>query len=77
MIDWQAIAVVLIILAACAYVGRRGLLRLRSFRAAGASSSASDCATGCGGCGDGAEKQATKAATVIVQISSQRTTPRH
>ena len=70
MLDWQTIAVALLILAACAYVGRRGLARLRSFRAGGADGAA--CSTGCGSCG-GAEKQPKKAA-VMVQISSRRTT---
>lgn len=48
--DWQNIAVLLIVLAAVLYVGRRGLARLRSFRAGGANDAASSCATGCGGC---------------------------
>jgi hypothetical protein len=43
MIDWQTIAVVLIILAASFYVAWRGLMRLRSMKD-------SSCETGCGKC---------------------------
>jgi hypothetical protein len=49
-LDWQTIAVALIIAFAGFYVARRGFARLRSFstkKGAGAS-----CATGCGNCGD-------------------------
>ncbi|MBV9958201.1 MAG: FeoB-associated Cys-rich membrane protein [Acidobacteria bacterium] len=48
MFDWQTIVVGLIILAALFYVGRRGLTRLRSFRASKAG--AASCETGCGKC---------------------------
>jgi hypothetical protein len=47
-LDWQTIAVALIIAGALLYVGRRALARLRSFRA----SKGGSCATGCGTCGD-------------------------
>lgn len=47
--DWQTIAVALIIAGALFYVGRRALMRLRSF---GTSKSSGSCATGCGTCGD-------------------------
>ncbi len=47
-LDWQTVAVVLIIAGALLYVGRRALARLRSFR----SSKGGGCATGCGTCGD-------------------------
>lgn len=47
--DWQAIAVALIVACALFYVARRGLARLRSFRA-GAKAGAG-CETGCGKCG--------------------------
>ncbi len=73
MLDWQTIAVALMILAACAYTGRRALSRLRSFRAAGNSDTAA-CATGCGNCG-GESRQTTKPAPIMIQISTQRTTP--
>jgi cytochrome c553 len=78
--DWQTIAVWLIILAALAYVGRRGWARARSFRARGegsaASSSTSSCATGCGSCGDERPQAASVAAkaarpqNVLVQITN-------
>ncbi len=75
MFDWQAIAVALIIICALAYTGRRGLARLRSFRAGG-KSSAPACATGCGGCGE--EKETTtKPANVFVQISRKTTAKSH
>ncbi len=71
MFDWQALAVALIVLCALAYVARRGLARLRSFRLRGGGK-ASDCATGCGGCGN--EKEPTRPANVLVQISPKPTT---
>lgn len=51
MFDWQTIAVALIVAGALLYVARRGLARLRSFRASRAS-----CDTGCGKCGDTADE---------------------
>ena len=71
MFDWQALAVALIVLLALAYVARRGLARLRSFRLRGGSK-ASACATGCGNCGD--EKETARPANVLVQISPKPTT---
>ena len=47
-LDWQAIAVALVVAGAFLYVARRALARLRSFRMKGGGS----CATGCGNCGD-------------------------
>lgn len=70
MFDWQAIAVALIILGALAYVARRGLARLRSFRLRGRIN-APACATGCGGCGE--EKETARPANVLVQISPKPT----
>ncbi|HEX8129708.1 MAG TPA: FeoB-associated Cys-rich membrane protein [Pyrinomonadaceae bacterium] len=79
--DWQTVAVCLIILAALAYVGRRGWARARSFRAGGKGQTSS-CATGCGSCGD--ERPAATTANqqnVLVQItnagsaSARRRTP--
>jgi hypothetical protein len=70
MLDWQAIAVALIILCALAYTARRGLARLRSFRAGG-KSNAPACATGCGGCGE--EKETARPADALVQISPKPT----
>jgi hypothetical protein len=66
--DWQTIAVALIIAAAFFYVARRGLARLRSFRA-GAKAGAG-CETGCGKCGG--EVAPAKPRSVLVQISAQR-----
>jgi len=48
--DWQTIAVALIIAGALFYVGRRALMRLRSFGTS--KGSGGSCATGCGTCGD-------------------------
>ncbi|MFN2481936.1 MAG: hypothetical protein ABR554_10760 [Pyrinomonadaceae bacterium] len=75
MFDWQSIAVALIILCALAYVGRRGLSRLRSFRAGGKGGAAA-CATGCGGCG-GETKEVTRPSTVLVQINPKPTAKSH
>jgi len=47
--DWQTVAVALIIAGAFAYVARRALARLRSFKTA---KGGGTCATGCGTCGD-------------------------
>ena len=67
--DWQNVAVLLIVLAALAYVARRGWARVRSMRArAGASSS---CATGCGSCGT-EERAPQPRATVLVQIGQAK-----
>ena len=66
MFDWQIILVVLALLLACAYVGRRGWLRLSSF-ARSRAMNASSCAQGCGGCG---AREPTKQGerTIPVQI---------
>ena len=69
--DWQTLVVALIILAACAYVARRGLKRLRSFRLSG-QGGARACETGCGSCG-GEVRPATEPAQVLVQIKASRT----
>ena len=66
--DWQTIAVALIITAALFYVARRGLARLRSFRAG--SKAGAGCETGCGKCGE--EVSTPRPAKVLVQISAQR-----
>jgi hypothetical protein len=47
--DWQTVAVAFIVAGALVYVGRRALMRLRSFKA---SKGGGSCATGCGTCGD-------------------------
>ena len=67
--DWQTIAVALIVAGAFLYVARRGLARLRSFRAG--TKAGAGCETGCGKCGD--EPVPTRPAKVLVQISTQRT----
>ena len=69
LFDWQTIAVALIVAAAFFYVARRGLARLRSFRA-GAKAGAG-CETGCGKCGE--EVAPTRPTKALVQISTQRT----
>ncbi len=77
IIDWQIIAVSLIVLAAVAYVARRGLARLRSFRLSGRGTGGGDssCATGCGSCGDGAQKTPATRDKRLVQINRPSTTP--
>lgn len=75
--DWQTIAVWLIILGALGYVARRGLARLRSFRAGGKGQPASpSCASGCGSCGGDERPEALTTATrpqnVLVQITNGR-----
>ena len=67
-LDWQTIAVALIILAALFYAGRRAWSRLRAFRASRGVSA--PCETGCGSCG-GEQKPKAAAAqrTVFVEIS--------
>ncbi|MCA1567166.1 MAG: hypothetical protein LC803_16245 [Acidobacteria bacterium] len=73
--DWQTVAVWLIILAALAYLGRRGWARARSFRAGDkGQASASSCASGCGSCGDAQEAPAkanvARPQKVLVQITN-------
>jgi hypothetical protein len=60
LIDWQNVVVLLLVLAALAYVGRRGWARVRSLGARGKDDAA--CATGCGSCG-GHAHEATAALT--------------
>lgn len=55
MIDWQTIAVGLIILAASFFVARRIWSRIRSMNAKG-----DTCETGCGKCGSTAETKTNK-----------------
>lgn len=47
--DWQTVAVFIIIAGALIYVGRRALMRLRSFKT---SKGGGSCEAGCGTCGD-------------------------
>ncbi|MBA2646869.1 MAG: hypothetical protein H0U81_08735 [Pyrinomonadaceae bacterium] len=68
MFDWQTGTVALIILAALAYVSRRGWARLRSFTATG-SSNTSSCASGCGSCGGERQVIATSPGNILVRIS--------
>ena len=74
MLDWQNILVALIVVAAFGYVARRGLKRLRSFRA-GKGDSAAACETGCGSCGE-SQKPSTTTRTVFVEIGRSKTLPR-
>jgi Fe-S cluster biogenesis protein NfuA len=70
MWDWQTVAVWLIILAALAYVARRGWVRLHSFRASGKAEAA--CAGGCGSCGTERTTARTPATQVLVQLNRSR-----
>jgi len=67
MWDWQTVAVWLIILAALAYVARRGWMRLHSFRASGKAET--PCASGCGSCGTEKMTARTLATQVLVQLN--------
>jgi hypothetical protein len=69
-LDWQTIAVALIVAGAFLYVARRGLARLRSFTAKGGAA----CSTGCGKCGD--EVAPSRNVNAPVQISRARTASR-
>jgi hypothetical protein len=69
-LDWQTVAVVLIVACAFFYAARRGLARLRSFGSKGGGA----CATGCGKCGD--EVAPARGANAPVQISRARTAAR-
>ena len=69
MFDWQAIAVALIVCGALLYVARRGLARLRAFRAA-RPGDAPACATGCGKCGD--EETPARTTPGLVQIKGRK-----
>jgi hypothetical protein len=71
MIDWQTIAVALIILAALIYTGRRAWSRLRSFQAG--KKAAAACETGCGSCGTEQKPKPATPRTVFVEISRSRT----
>jgi hypothetical protein len=71
MIDWQTIAVALIILAAFVYTGRRAWATLRAFRAKRAGESS--CATGCGNCASNQTPKPATPRTVFVEISRSKT----
>jgi hypothetical protein len=70
--DWQAAAVILIVLAALLYVGRMGARRLRSMRARGGDVAAD---IACSGCSAGEVKSAAPAPKVLVQIGRRRAAP--
>ena len=65
--DWQTVAVLIIIAGALLYVGRRALMRLRSFRVGKGGGS---CATGCGTCGD--VDAPLRQSKVLVQVSKTK-----
>ena len=66
--DWQAIAVALIIAGALLYVGRRALMRLRSFKVS--KGGGGSCATGCGTCGD--VDAPLRESNVLVQVGKAK-----
>jgi hypothetical protein len=76
-VDWQNIAVLLVVLAALVYVGRRGLSRVRSLVGRG-QAGAPSCASGCGTCGDAQPAQQPRvAAKPLVQLTrTQNRSPR-
>ena len=65
--DWQTITVLIIIAGALLYVGRRVLVRLRSFRMGGGGGS---CETGCGTCGD--VDAPLRQSNVLVKVGRQK-----
>ena len=65
-LDWQTIAVALIVAGALLYVGRRALVRLRSFKA----SKGGSCETGCGSCGD--VDAPLRQSNVLVQVGRSK-----
>jgi hypothetical protein len=73
--DWQSIAVLLIILAALIYTGRRTWAHLLSFRAKRADDSA--CATGCGSCSSSPKPKNDTPRTVFVEITRSRRSSRN
>ena len=73
--DWQTIAVVILILAASAYVARRGIARLRSF-GVGRKPATTSCEVDCGSCGDASTQAGRTQAQTLVKIVSSRTTRR-
>jgi hypothetical protein len=75
MLNWQNILVALIVLAAFCYVARRGMERLRSFRASRGVSDGSSCETGCGSCGE-SQKPSNTPRTVFVEIGRSKTLSR-
>lgn len=62
-LDWQTIAVLIIVAGAVLYVARRALARLRSFTA---SKSGGSCETGCGKCGE--VDAPLRQSSVLVQV---------
>jgi hypothetical protein len=72
--DWQNIAVLLCVLAALAYVGRRGWARLRTL-VGRAGKADTGCATGCGSCGP-AQVAPPPQAKVLVQIGRAGVKPK-
>ncbi|MBA3442801.1 MAG: FeoB-associated Cys-rich membrane protein [Pyrinomonadaceae bacterium] len=72
MIDWQTIAVMLIVFGAAAYVALRAYNRLRSFLS---TKSGSSCASGCGGCSEH-RIQSPQAPKVLLQIDRSSAVPR-
>ena len=75
MLNWQNILVALIVLAALCYVARRGLQRLRSFRATRGGSDGAPCETGCGSCNE-SQKPSETPRTVFVEIGRSKTLSR-
>ncbi len=75
MLNWQNILVGLIVVAAVLYVARRGLERLRSFRASRGGSGGAACATACGSCNE-SQKPSDTPRTVFVEIGRSPRLPR-
>lgn len=70
MIDWQAIAVAFLVLAALIYTGRRLWTRLRSFQTK--RSADAPCETGCGSCGSADKPRNETPRTVFVEITRRK-----
>lgn len=67
MMEWQNVIVGLIILAACLYVGKRGLTKLRAMK-----SKDSACETGCGKCETSSKRKTNKTVFQISRLNVTR-----
>jgi hypothetical protein len=67
--DWQTVAVILIVLAACAYLARIAQGKLRAMRGRG-----NDTTNGCSGCGNEKIVSRAPAPKVLVQLGRKPTT---
>ncbi|MGI8995791.1 MAG: hypothetical protein ACR2GW_03870, partial [Pyrinomonadaceae bacterium] len=67
ILDWQNVAVILIVLAAVCYVGRRGWRRLRSFVLRKGEGKIDSLAASCGSCAGNQKPKNVRPLNVLVQ----------